>query len=52
MIYYQDNEITIRDLMQSDIQPIVEEETAQGGEPPLVSRFYFCMDCQFAARYQ
>ncbi|MBP0956859.1 MAG: GNAT family N-acetyltransferase [Oscillospiraceae bacterium] len=30
MIYYRDNEITIRDLMQSDIQPIVEEETAQG----------------------
>lgn len=30
MIYYRDNEITIRDLMQSDIQPIVEEEIAQG----------------------
>ncbi|MGN1107398.1 MAG: GNAT family N-acetyltransferase [Huintestinicola sp.] len=30
MIYYRDNEITIRDLMQSDVQPIVEEEIAQG----------------------
>ncbi|MGN1100805.1 MAG: GNAT family N-acetyltransferase [Huintestinicola sp.] len=30
MIYYRDNEIIIRDLMHSDIQPIVEEEIAQG----------------------
>lgn len=30
MIYYQDNEILIRNLQASDIQPIVEEETAQG----------------------
>ena len=35
MIYYQDNELVIRDMEEADGQAFVEEFTAQGWHPSL-----------------
>ncbi|MDY6209085.1 MAG: hypothetical protein SPH67_09445 [Oscillospiraceae bacterium] len=42
----------IKGIAVSKGAEILGEYGCRGGEPPPVSRLYFCMDCQFVARYR